>query len=91
MNIIIMYLRSALHAGRRARTRLENVIQLEFQTFQTLHWMTGSLRSMNTMLFQACPCWKGTYWKSQWQWKEQREGSYNQISHPLHRGTEHEN
>jgi hypothetical protein len=33
-----------LHAGRRARTRLENVIPQEFQMFQTMQWMTGSLR-----------------------------------------------
>jgi hypothetical protein len=37
-------------AGKQARTRMASVIPLEFQTFQTLQWMTGSLRSMNTML-----------------------------------------
>jgi hypothetical protein len=47
-----MYLRSVLHAGNQARTRFENVIPLEFQTFQTLQLMTGSLRSMNIMLDQ---------------------------------------
>jgi hypothetical protein len=39
-----------LHAGRRARTRLENANPQEFQTFETLQWMTGSLRSMSIML-----------------------------------------
>jgi hypothetical protein len=33
-NTQLKYLRSFLYAGKRVRTRLENVIQLEFQTFQ---------------------------------------------------------
>jgi hypothetical protein len=39
-----------LHVGKRARILMESVIPLEFQMFQTLQWMTGSLRSMNTIL-----------------------------------------
>jgi hypothetical protein len=35
---------------KRARTRLENVIPQEFQMFQTLPLMTGSLRIINIML-----------------------------------------
>jgi hypothetical protein len=36
--------------GRWARTRLENAIPQEFQMFQALLWMTGSLRNTNIML-----------------------------------------
>jgi hypothetical protein len=36
--------------GKAGNTLLACVILLEFQTFQTLQWMTGSLRSMNRML-----------------------------------------
>jgi hypothetical protein len=45
-----MFMRLALLAGRWGRTRLEIVIPLEFKMFQTLQWMTGSLRIINIML-----------------------------------------
>jgi hypothetical protein len=49
-NFNSMFLRLALLAGRGARTRLASEVPLEFQMFQTLKWMTVSLRSMNVML-----------------------------------------
>jgi endonuclease I len=77
--------------GKRNSSGISNVSNAEVDDMFFEKHACHALTPEQNNALEAWPCLKSPCWKWQLHWEKQREGTYNQIPHPLHCGADYRN